>query len=123
MVVRTVWPKKHRMNMWFCYAALGLTLLGTIGETIVAMFLYKVNFSGWAFSVQVATPILHVVFMVAQSMSSKIMWTLGRKHQRQLKQLQAAGRDIEMASGTQRRETSVDVPKSSSSMLQGSETH
>ncbi|KAJ8112339.1 hypothetical protein OPT61_g5270 [Boeremia exigua] len=85
MVIRTVWPEKHRMNMWFCYAAMILTILGTVSETIVAMYLYCINISGWSTAVQWATPICHVIFMVAQGFSSNIMYKLARKHSRRLK--------------------------------------
>lgn len=100
MVIRTVWPEKHRMNMWFCYAALALTVLGTIVETIVAMFLYGINFSAWPLSIQIVTPICHVLFAVAQGFSSKIMWSLGRKHQGQLDKLGHSERDAELGSSS-----------------------
>jgi len=100
MVIRTVWPKKHHMNMWFCYAALALTVLGTIGETIVAMYLYGINFSAWPLSIQIVTPICHVLFAVAQGFSSKIMWDLGRKHQGQLDQLGQCVRDTELGNSS-----------------------
>ena len=72
------------MNMWFCYAAMGLTILGTVGETIVALYMYGVNFAGWSTPIQIVTPICHVLFMCAQAYSSKIMWILAGKHRRQL---------------------------------------
>jgi hypothetical protein len=88
------------MNMWFCYAALALTVLGTIAETIVAMFLYGVNFSAWPLSVQIAAPICHVLFAVAQGFSSNVMWNLGRRHQGQLINLGYAERDAELGSSS-----------------------
>jgi hypothetical protein len=88
------------MNMWFCYAALALTVLGTIGETIVAMFLYGINFSAWPLSIQIVTPICHVLFAVAQGFSSKIMWSLGRKHRGQLDKLGHSEKDAELGSSS-----------------------
>lgn len=88
------------MNMWFCCAAMVLTVLGTVGGTIVTMCLFGINHPECSFSVQDATPICHGVFMIAQGMSSRIMWSLARKHRGQLKQLQAAEKDIELSSGS-----------------------
>ena len=88
------------MNMWFCYAALALTVLGTIVETIVAMFLYGINFSAWPLSIQIVTPICHVLFAVAQGFSSKIMWSLGRKHRGQLDKLGHSEKDAELGSSS-----------------------
>ncbi|KAH6644438.1 hypothetical protein C7974DRAFT_408117 [Boeremia exigua] len=97
LITRTVWPEKHRMNMWLCYIAMVLTILGTVGETIVAMYFYGIHMSGWSRAVQFATPFCHVAFMIAQGFSSKIMWTLARKHKRQLEPLEAAEKNINRA--------------------------
>lgn len=109
MVIRTVWPEKHRLNMCLCYTAMALTLLGSVGETIVAMDLFGIDFSAWSTAVHWATPISHVLFMIAQGCSSWIMFSLGRKHQRQLKQLKAAEKDIE-SSGASEEALSMDRP-------------
>ncbi|KAF2997619.1 hypothetical protein E8E13_004106 [Curvularia kusanoi] len=97
MISRTVWQNEHRMNMWFCYTAMVLTVIGTVGETIVTMYLYGINFSAWSLPLQITTPICHVLFAAAQISSSKIMWALGRKHQEQLIQHGTADRDVEPA--------------------------
>lgn len=85
LLSRTIWPQRHRVNMWFCYAAVVLTGLGTVGETIVALYMYGVNFQGWSTPIQVVTPVCHVVFMLAQIYSSRIMWVLARKHRGMLR--------------------------------------
>ncbi|KAF2625679.1 hypothetical protein BU25DRAFT_472984 [Macroventuria anomochaeta] len=108
---------KHRMNMWFCYAAMILTILGTISETIVTISFYKLNFLEWSFSVQVATLILRVVFMVAQEMSLRMMRKLAEKHRNHLKQLQAIEKDIELSSSVE-----MGGAPSSRSASQGSST-
>ncbi|KAJ4329665.1 hypothetical protein N0V87_010674 [Didymella glomerata] len=85
MVVRTIWPEKHRLNMRLCYAACALTLLGTVGETVVAMYLFGINHKAWSTTTQWVTPISHALFVWAQLSSSLIMWKLARKAERQLK--------------------------------------
>ncbi|KAF3034384.1 hypothetical protein E8E12_002281 [Didymella heteroderae] len=95
MVVRTVWPEKHRVNMWLCYTAFGLTVVGTLGETIVALYLYGINFKAWSTAIQCVTPISHGLFAWAQLSSSKIMWILARKAERQLRQQGDQGKDAE----------------------------
>jgi hypothetical protein len=85
MVVRTIWPEKHRLNMRLCYAACALTLLGTVGETVVAMYLFGINHKAWSTAIQWVTPISHALFVWAQLSSSLIMWKLARKAERQLK--------------------------------------
>jgi hypothetical protein len=89
MVVRTIWPEKHRLNMWLCYTATGLTILGTVGETIVTMYLFGINFKSWSIVVQVTTPIFHVVFVIAQGFSSRIMWDIGRKSSKAAKEAES----------------------------------
>lgn len=73
--------------MRLCYAACSLTVLGTIGETIVAMYLFGINHKAWSIAIQCVTPISHALFVGAQLTSSWIMWKLARKAERQLKQL------------------------------------
>lgn len=87
MVVRTVWPEKHRLNMRLCYAACALTVLGTIGETLVAMFLFGINHRAWSVAIQCVTAISHALFAWAQLSSSLIMWKLARKAASQLEQV------------------------------------
>ncbi|RYZ83506.1 MAG: hypothetical protein EOP04_19840 [Proteobacteria bacterium] len=98
LVARMIWPEKHQLNMWLCYTALVLTVIGTVGETVVAMYLYGINFAGWSTAVQWSTPISHVVFVVAQGCSSRIMFILGKRHQRALKQLVATDKEIDRIS-------------------------
>ncbi|KAJ4992967.1 hypothetical protein SVAN01_01671 [Stagonosporopsis vannaccii] len=120
MVSRIVWPGKHRMNMYLCVAAVVLTILGTIGETIVAFFLYGINMQDWSLSVKVATPFCHVVFMCAQGYSSWIMLSLARKHRRKLKELVGA-QDIEMTEPEKENGSPAEhsVSQGPSMMLEG----
>jgi len=97
MIARTIWPAKHRMNMCSCLAAVILTAIGTVGETVVAFFLYGINMHDWPLSIKIATPICHIVFMCAQGYSSWIMLSLARKHNRKLKGLASAEVDVEMS--------------------------
>lgn len=97
MITRIVWPNEHRTNMRFCLVAMMLTILGTLGETVVAFYLYGINMEKWSEAVTWATPFCHVVFMLAQLYSSFIMLSLARKHRRKLNELAAAGQDIEMS--------------------------
>lgn len=79
--------------MCFCMAAVILTAIGTVGETIVAFFLYGINMHDWPLPIKIATPICHIVFMCAQGYSSWIMLSLARKHKRKLASAEA---DVEM---------------------------
>ncbi|KAF1925862.1 uncharacterized protein M421DRAFT_94482 [Didymella exigua CBS 183.55] len=101
LVARMIWPEKHRLNMWLCYTGMVLAIVGTVDETIVAMYLYGINFAGWPSAAQWTTPISHVLFVIGQGSSSKIMFALGRKHRKQLKQLRVAEEDAESAANSE----------------------
>lgn len=101
VVVRTIWPEKHRLNMWLCRIACALTILGTVGETIVAMYLFGINHKAWSLAIQIVTPISHFVFGWAQLTSSSIMWKLARKSQKQLTQLRNEEKYAESSSETE----------------------
>ena len=113
-IARSVWPEKRRMNMWFCYAAMVLTVIGTVGETIIAMYLYGVNVTGWPEAIQWATPICHVVFMFAQGYSSLIMWKLARKHKEKLQKPETVEKDTEASSADRQNSISTERPSSES---------
>jgi hypothetical protein len=84
LIIRTVLPANHRLNMWTCFTAMSLTAIGSVGETIFALYLYGTHFYAWSLRVRYATPVLHIMFVCAQLNTSWIMWMLFKRHRRAL---------------------------------------
>lgn len=97
LIIRTVLPANHRLNMWICFAAMSLTAMGSVGETVFALYLYGTHFYAWSLRVRYATPVLHVMFVCAQLNTSWIMWTLFKRHRKALHR----EKDGEMALGSE----------------------
>lgn len=60
------------------------TLIGTITETAVAMYLFGQLFDRWDLSFKIATPLLHVAFSAAQLHGTRIFYKMWRKQERLL---------------------------------------
>ena len=88
MILYRVYPDNHRMLTKLLYSCTILELVGTLTETIIVMWLFGSLWSIWSLSLKVVTPILHVLFSIAQLWGAYILWGLA-KHHRKLWQEQA----------------------------------
>ena len=55
------------------------TLIGTIAETILTMYLFGSLWHKWTIAFKVVTPMLHVLFSTAQLWGSWIFWKMYRR--------------------------------------------
>jgi hypothetical protein len=76
------------------------TFIGTISETILAMYLFGQLWHRWPLSFKIITPALHIAFSAAQFHGTRIFYAMWKKQER----LVAEGRDVEKAVDGDERE-------------------
>lgn len=59
-----------------------ITVVGTTAETIMVMTIFGMTWSKWDTAFRVTTPILHVMFTLAQIHGSRILFALHWKQKR-----------------------------------------
>ncbi|KAF8212793.1 hypothetical protein K438DRAFT_1915725 [Mycena galopus ATCC 62051] len=82
IILYRVHPDEHHFLAKLFRAAFLTTLLGTISETIVAMYLFGQLWPRWTTAFRVSTPILHIAFSVAQLHGTRIFYTMWKKQER-----------------------------------------
>jgi hypothetical protein len=73
-----------------------ITLMGTTAETIMIMVLFGESWSRWELSFKIVTPILHIIFTMAQLHGSRILFQMYLKQKKMLAAEDQALRDLEM---------------------------
>jgi hypothetical protein len=92
----------YNNHAFLCNVFLGtslITLMGTTAETIMIMVLFGESWSRWELSFKIVTPILHIIFTMAQLHGSRILFQMYRKQQKKLLAEDQAMRDVEMNPG------------------------
>jgi hypothetical protein len=59
-----------------------ITVLGTTAETIMIMTLFGLSWEKWDIEFKVLTPILHIIFTLAQLHGSRILFSMYKKQRR-----------------------------------------
>jgi len=72
IILYRVYPDSHRFLAALFRVACFTTLLGTVTETIVAMYLFGQLWSRWTLPFKIATPLLHIAFSAAQFHGTRI---------------------------------------------------
>jgi hypothetical protein len=65
-----------------------ITFLGTISETILAMYMFGVLWNRWPLAFKVVTPILHIAFSTAQLHGTRILYIMWKKQEKKLMELE-----------------------------------
>ncbi|KAJ7877870.1 hypothetical protein B0H13DRAFT_2235850 [Mycena leptocephala] len=79
IILYRVYPDSHRFLAALFRVACFTTLLGTITETIVAMYLFGQLWSRWTLPFKIATPVLHIAFSATQFHGTRIFYRMWRK--------------------------------------------
>jgi hypothetical protein len=72
-----------------------ITVLGTTAETIMIMVLFGESWDKWELSFKIVTPILHIIFTMAQLHGSRILFQMYLKQKKLLAAEDMALRDVE----------------------------
>ncbi|KAF8573833.1 hypothetical protein K439DRAFT_1624775 [Ramaria rubella] len=104
-------PNSHLFLRNLFRAACFTTLLGTVAETIVTMYLFGQLWNQWRIAFKIVTPLLHVAFSAAQLHGTRIFFRMWKKQVMILDGLRAA--DIMM-------EATVDKGKGGAELQGGS---
>jgi hypothetical protein len=110
-------PNSHHFLIHLFASAGIITVLGSTIETIVIMYLFGKSWEVWEIEFKVITPILHIVFTLAQLHGSKILFLMYLKQKRLLAEEQNGMTDPEggMQKNSDESERTLDPPGNGSS--------
>lgn len=91
-VIAELWPhiamifyrthnSNHRFLARLFFATMWLELFGTLVETVVMMTLFGLLWQDWSLSLNIATPLLHLLFSCAQLWGAWIFYGLAKQQQ------------------------------------------
>ena len=95
IVLYRIYPTSHTFLAKVFGLACFLTLMGTLWETIVTMYLFGSLWDRWIIAFKIVTPLLHMAFSAAQLHGSWIFYKMWRKERRLIYQEKAASRNEE----------------------------
>jgi hypothetical protein len=94
-ILYRIYPTRHSfLSKVFACTAI-VSSVGTLAETIVVMTLFGRAWEKWDLSFKIVTPILHVLFTIAQLHAAKILFVMWAKQ----KMLAAENRDHNLEAG------------------------
>jgi hypothetical protein len=83
-ILYRLYPKNHSLLSYVFVSTGIISVMGTLAETIMIMILFGQSWDQWDMSFKVVTPILHVLFMMAQLHAAKILYLMWTKQKRLL---------------------------------------
>jgi hypothetical protein len=60
-------------------------LIGTISETVLAMYFFGLLWHRWSLGFKITTPMLHIAFSAAQLHGTRIFYAIWKKQERLVK--------------------------------------
>jgi hypothetical protein len=79
-----------------------ITVLGSVAETIMIMTLFGQSWDKWEIEFKIVTPILHIVFTLAQLHGSRILFAMYKKQKRYLAEEDRILMDPERTAGSKK---------------------
>lgn len=109
IILYRVYPTSHHFLRKIFRLSCITTLIGTLTETILTMYLFGSLWPRWTIAFKVTTPMLHVLFAAAQLWGSWNFWKMYQK-QCQIIRAQEDGEDLESgAEQDERQATKLSV--------------
>ena len=81
LILYRVYPTSHLFLANVFKITCITTLLGTISETILIMYMFGILWDRWPLEFKIFTPILHVALSAAQIHGSRIFYIIWRKQE------------------------------------------
>ena len=73
---------------------IALELFSTTLETGIVMWLFGSNWNLWGIGLKISTPLLHILFTIAQLWGSYVIWQLARVQKNRMKEAEALGKEV-----------------------------
>ena len=89
LILYRVYPTSHAFLANIFKLACITTLIGTVLETTLAMYIFGILWNQWPLSLKIATPLMHFTFSLAQFHGTRIFYGIWRKQERKLKEANA----------------------------------
>ncbi|KAI9713649.1 MAG: hypothetical protein M1812_006621 [Candelaria pacifica] len=110
IILYRVYPNNHNFLRKVFKIACISTLFGTFCETVITMFFFGSLWDRWTIDFKIATPVLHVVFTIAQLHGSRVFWIMMRRQEMLLREEGEGGeRDLEGQDGVERLQVPFDT--------------
>lgn len=93
LILYRIYPTSHAFLASTFRIACITTLIGTISETILAMYFFGLLWDRWSLGFKISTPMLHLAFSAAQFHGTRIFYVIWKKQER----LMGKGDDTEKA--------------------------
>lgn len=93
LILYRVYPTSHSFLASTFRIACVTTLIGTISETVLAMYFFGLLWNRWSLGLKISTPMLHIAFSAAQLHGTRIFYAVWKKQER----LMGNGNDLEKA--------------------------
>jgi hypothetical protein len=94
-ILYRIYPKKHALLSYVFGSTMLLNISGTFAETVMIMTLFGQSWSKWELTFKVITPILHVLFTIAQLHCARVLFAMWIKQKKLLAAQDAAFLDPE----------------------------
>ena len=82
MILYRVYPKSHLFLASVFKFTFIITIISTITETILVMYMFGIIWDRWPLSFKILTPLLHIALSVAQLHGSRIFCIIWRKQEK-----------------------------------------
>ncbi|KAF2669110.1 hypothetical protein BT63DRAFT_250476 [Microthyrium microscopicum] len=83
-ILYRIYPKNYAL-MAYVFGSTGIiSIMGTVAETVMVMTLFGQSWDQWDMSFKVVTPILHVLFTIAQIHAARILFHFWMKYKKLL---------------------------------------
>jgi hypothetical protein len=96
IILYRVYPTSHALLQKTFKVACVTTVIGTIAETILTMFLFGTLWSRWTIAFKITTPMLHALFASAQLWGSWVFYNMYKKQGRILASKRGELDDLEV---------------------------
>jgi hypothetical protein len=83
-VLYRIYPNRHGLLAYVFGSTMLLNVCGTFAETVMIMTLFGQSWSRWELPFKIITPILHVLFTVAQLHCARVLFALWVKEKKRL---------------------------------------
>lgn len=83
-ILYRIYPEKHALLAYVFGSTMLLNVSGTFAETVMIFTLFGQSWSKWELEFKIITPILHILFTIAQLHCARVLFAMWMKQKRAL---------------------------------------
>jgi len=102
-ILYRIYPHNYNLMAYVFGSTCIISVMGTIAETVMIMTLFGQSWQKWDLSFKVVTPILHVLFTIAQLHAARILLAMWIKQKEALADEDAQLMDLEIGGSKKKR--------------------